>query len=144
MRIKQSYPNLSMNIHQFNSVVGLELEHFNDLSIHFEKQMAAYDKAFTIKGVARTRSVRRRKDNNFSCHKDKLCFILSYLKNNSLQQTHASNWGMLQPRANIWIHLLLKILLETLEEIKEVPASNSDELAELLTQTKLLFLDGTE
>ncbi len=34
--------------------------------------MNAYDKGFTISGVRRTRSLGIRKDNNFSCPKDKL------------------------------------------------------------------------
>jgi len=85
-----------------------------------------------------------RKDNNFSCQKDKLCFILSYLKNNALQQTHASNWSMLQPRANIWIHLLLERLLSTLQTLSLVPATDSVTLSALLIKAKTIFLDGTE
>ncbi|MEI6751969.1 MAG: transposase family protein [Paludibacter sp.] len=48
--------------------------------------------------------------------RSKLIFILSYIKNNPLQQAHAASFNMNQPQANLWIHLLKKILNTTLEK----------------------------
>jgi hypothetical protein len=144
MKHSQSYNSLSQNIRQFNAVVGLDLETFIYLNLYFEDQLEIHDKEFTILGKPRTRSFSVRKNSNFKSSEDKLCFILMYLKNNSLQQTLASSWGMLQPRANVWIQVLLKVLLETLKDLNFVPASNAQELTVLLKKVETIFLDGTE
>jgi hypothetical protein len=144
MRYKQSYTNLSRNEEQFNAVVGISLAVFAGLSTCFEQQLSSYEQHFAMNGQPRKRALSRRKDNIFSSANDKLCFILSYLKNNALQQSHASNWGMLQPQANIWIHYLSGQLLTSLEGMALVPASESGALAELLKEVKKIYLDGTE
>jgi Helix-turn-helix of DDE superfamily endonuclease len=144
MKQSQNYTSLSKSAKQFKAVLGLDLEFFDYLDLYFKDQLDAYDAEFTILGEPRKRSASIRKNSNFENSQDKLCFVLMYLKNNSLQETLASSWGMLQPRANVWIHLLLKILLQTLKELNFVPASNSEELAVLLKKTEVVFLDGTE
>jgi hypothetical protein len=106
MKQVQNYISLSKNAKQFKAVLGLDLEFFDYLSLYFKDHLENYDTAFTILGEPRKRAASVRKNSNFGNSEDKLCFILMFLKNNSLQQTLASSWGILQPRANVWIHLI--------------------------------------
>jgi hypothetical protein len=144
MKNKQTYENLSKNRKQFNAVVGLDLESFDCLGLYFKDELEKHSALFTVSGKSRLRAVSVRKDRYFESSNDCLCFILSYLKNNSLQQTLASNWGMLQPRANVWIHYFLPILHKTLDELRLIPASNSEKLMGLVSKVDTIFLDGTE
>jgi uncharacterized protein YlbG (UPF0298 family) len=101
MKHNQNFSSLSKNPKQFKAVLGLDLEFFDYLNLYFKDQLALYDAEFTILGKPRKRAVSIRKNGNFEHSEDKLCFILMYLKNNSLQETLASSWGLLQPRANV-------------------------------------------
>ena len=144
MKYRQSYQNLSKNVKQFNDVLGMSLSSFDYLALFYEDYLNAHSEKFTILGKERVRKSNGRKNSCFSEAKDSLCFVLMYLKNNSLQQTLASTWGLTQPRANVLIHYLLPILLKTLEELNFVPSSNSEDLQKLLSEVNILFLDGTE
>jgi hypothetical protein len=75
---------------------------------------------------------------------DKLVFILSYLKNNPLQEYHGANFGMTQPQCNVWIHLLSGILVKTLKRLGELPDRNSLRMQHLLQECEDVLLDGTE
>jgi len=55
---------------------------------------------------------------------DKLVFILSYFKNNPLQEYHAECFGMTQSQAYPLIHLLSDNLLKTLKRLLELPEEN--------------------
>jgi hypothetical protein len=144
MLYSQSYVNLSKNPRQFQAVVGIPLDVFQELSPFFEENVVCYNKEFTMVGTARKRKVSFRKDGVLNEPGDKLCFVLSYLKNNSLQETHASNWGMKQPQCNLWIHFLLTRLFFTLEAMQLMPSDNSASLTRLLEAVQTLYLDGTE
>jgi hypothetical protein len=75
---------------------------------------------------------------------DKLLFILSYLKNNPLQDYHGSCYDMTQPQCNEWIHLLSDILRKTLKTLDELPERNVARLQYILGQYDNVLLDGTE
>ena len=75
---------------------------------------------------------------------DKLLFILSYLKNNPLQEYHGATFGMTQPQCNDWVHLLSNILVKTLKTLGELPDRNSLRMEHLLVCCKEVLLDGTE
>jgi hypothetical protein len=47
---------------------------------------------------------------------------LSYLKVASLQVAHAAAFGMTQPNANKWLHILLVVLHQTLRDLGDAPA----------------------
>ena len=75
---------------------------------------------------------------------DKLLFILSFLKNNPLQEYHGATFGMTQPQCNEWIHLLSDILVKTLKALGELPDRNSLRMEHVLAGCKNVLLDGTE
>ena len=144
MKFSQSYDNLKKNEKQFHAVIGLPLVVFENLRHFFNEDLNSYYQHFTMDGSPRKRKMSVRKDGVLSQTEDKLCFILSYLKNNTLQETHASNWGMKQPQCNLWLHFLLQRLFVTLEGMQLVPAEDSESLVKLLETVQTLYLDGTE
>jgi hypothetical protein len=144
MKFSQSYDNLKKNERQFQSVTGVSLTVFKNLNHFFSEDLKVYYEHFTMDGTPRKRKMSIRKDGVLCTTEDKLYFILSYLKNNTLQETQASNWGMKQPQCNLWIHFLLRRLFVTLEGMKLVPAEDSESLVKLLEILQTLYLDGTE
>ena len=51
--------------------------------------------------------------------------MLSYLKNNSLQEYHAASCSMTQSQANPLIHLFTDTLIKTLNRLNELPEENT-------------------
>ncbi|CAK0742838.1 conserved hypothetical protein [Gammaproteobacteria bacterium] len=77
---------------------------------------------------------------------DKLFFILFYLKAYPLQEIFGFLFGLSQPQANYWIHLLSDVLKDTLEAMDFMPERTSPELLDKLqSEGKQDFsIDGTE
>lgn len=65
---------------------------------------------------------------------DRLFFRLCDLNVASLQVAHAGLFGMTQPNANTWLHLLLLVLHQTLRELGDAPARHLLALRERLAQ----------
>ena len=63
---------------------------------------------------------------------DRLLFVLSYLKVASLQVAHGAAFGMTQPNANKWLHILLVVLHITLRDLGDAPARHLVTLRERL------------
>ena len=64
---------------------------------------------------------------------DKLLFILTYVKQNPIQERQGQLFGMSQSNANKWIHLLHTELNQALGQQELLPARTAAELATLLT-----------
>src|SRR3984893_8542966 len=60
---------------------------------------------------------------------DRLLFILVYLKTYTLQVVHGRLFGMVQGKANQWIHVLLPALLAALRALGDAPARSLTALA---------------
>jgi DDE superfamily endonuclease len=63
---------------------------------------------------------------------DRLLFILVYLKTYTLQVVHGRLFGMVQGKANQWIHILLPALLAALRALGDAPARSLTALAQRL------------
>jgi hypothetical protein len=63
---------------------------------------------------------------------DRLLFILTYLKTYTLQVVHGRLFGMVQGKANQWIHVLLPALLAALRALGDAPARSLTALAQRL------------
>jgi hypothetical protein len=63
---------------------------------------------------------------------DRLLFILAYLKTSALQVVHGRLFGMVQGKANQWIHVLLPALLAALRALSDAPARSLTALAQRL------------
>jgi len=140
----QNYKTLKQNAKQFLAVTGIEINIFEKLFEFFEKAWYEYISHYTINGDIRQRTKAKRKDNAFEDEQTMLVFILSYLKNNPLQETHASMFGMNQPQCNLWIHILKKILHDSLSKAKTLPLRSTEYLQKALSKTADVFVDGSE
>src|ERR1700757_4842675 len=63
---------------------------------------------------------------------DRLLFILVSLKTYTLQVVHGRLFGMVQGKANQWIHVLLPALLAALRALGDAPARSLSALAQRL------------
>jgi hypothetical protein len=138
------YTTLKTNEQQFVAVTGLSIACFDILFPFFEKCWNEYICHYTTGGQIRKRPKKPRKDSAFADVETMLVFILSYLKNNPLQQTHAALFGLTQPQANLWIHLIKKILLTCLKDTDCLPCRDIESLNKLLKQGQDILIDGSE
>src|SRR4029453_6518827 len=63
---------------------------------------------------------------------DRLLFILTYIKTYALQVVQGRLFGMVQGKANRWIHILLPTLLAALRALGDAPARSLTALAQKL------------
>jgi hypothetical protein len=81
------------------------------------------------------------------CVEERLAFILSYDRSNSIQELHADLFGMEQKQCYEYIHGPDKILHEALNLADSVPAQTDKELQAILsegTEDMVLLHDATE
>ncbi len=105
------------------SLTGYTLEEFTKLLPHFSKCFLAYMETRTLDGKPRIkRRYKPYKNSCFASHEDMLLFILIYLHEAPKQVLFGTLFGMAQPLANKWIHLLLPILNTALAELGELPS----------------------
>jgi hypothetical protein len=63
---------------------------------------------------------------------ERLFFLLTYLKTYTLQVVQGRLFGMLQGKANQWIHVLLPVLLAALRTLGDAPTRSLTALAQRL------------
>ena len=144
LRPLQAYQNLRRNEAQFLSTTGFSLTCFDKLFLYFEVHWDKYITLYTIAGKERIRPARTYKNKVFEDTQTMLVFILYYLKNNCLQESQAAMFGMNQPQANFWIHLLKNILLKTLKASKCLPCRDFESLQKFIQKGQDVFIDGSE
>jgi hypothetical protein len=110
------------------AMTGLTEQEFTALLPHFEHALAAYLQDRTIDGQPRT-SRRYSTDDNcpLPATADKQLFILTYVKQNPIQEVQGQLFGMSQSNANKWIHLLHAVLNQACAHHELLPARNADE-----------------
>jgi hypothetical protein len=103
----------------------------------FETAFVRHMDAWTMEGLPRTgRRYRQYATCPLPTPEDRLLFILSYLKVAALQVAHATLFGMSQPNANKWIHVLLTVLHQTLHDMGDLPARHVAELRQRLAELR--------
>ena len=129
-----SYEEVTQRAGSLRSMTGLTEAEFMALLPHFEQAFVVYMQDRTIDGQPRTS---RRYTTYDTCPlpttADKLLFILTYLKQNPIQEVQGQLFGMSQSNANKWIHLLHPVLNQALSDQELLPARTADDLAALLT-----------
>lgn len=138
------YYKIKKNLPQLQSLTGLDKDSFETLLFYYEQDWNEYITHFTLSGKPRERLSKSITCKHLPATADKLMFILSYLKNNPLQEYHAACFGMTQPQANSLIHLFSKILLKTLKHLGELPEENHLRLVHTLKPYTDAILDGAE
>src|SRR5215207_3286079 len=124
---------------QIQNLTSLTVEQFEQLVEPFEQAFVRYMQVWTMEGKPRTaRAYTPYVNSPLPTPEDRLLFLLTYLKVASLQVAHAALFGMTQPNANKWLHILLVVLHQTLRELGDAPARHllalRDRLAQLQTE----------
>src|SRR5262249_33296077 len=118
---------------EFLDVTSLTLEEFQQLVSPFETAFHARMAASRMDGKPRTaRRFTVYKTCPLPTPEDRLLFILAYLKTYALEVVHGRLCGMVQGKANQWIHLLLPALLAALRTLGDAPARSLTALAQRL------------
>jgi hypothetical protein len=111
---------------EFLDFTSLTLDEFQQLVPSFETAFHARMGAWRMDGKPRTA---RRFSVYQNCPlptpEDRLLFILVSLKTSALQVEHGRLFGMVQGKANQWIHVLLPALLAALRALGEVLSQSS-------------------
>jgi hypothetical protein len=124
---------------QILNLTSLTVEQFEQLVEPFEQAFVRYMQVWTMEGKPRTaRAYTPYVNSPLPTPEDRLLFLLTYLKVAALQVAHAALFGMTQPNANKWLHLLLIVLHQTLRDLGDAPARHlltlRDRLAQLQTE----------
>jgi hypothetical protein len=118
---------------EFLDFTSLTLDEFQQLVPSFEAAFHAQMAAWRMDGKPRTA---RRFTVYTNCPlptpEDRLFFLLTYLKTYALQVVHGRLFGMVQGKANRWIHVLLPALLAALRTLGDAPTRSLTALAQRL------------
>jgi hypothetical protein len=129
------------NEQRLRAFTGLNHASFTDLLTHFTLAMQRYLDRTTLDGYLREGERAITYANSpLPSAADRLLFILTYLKQNAIQQLHGQLFGMSQPNVSKWVRLLLEILEAALAEQNLLPARTATELTSYL-QREMQSLD---
>ena len=119
----KKYDKIKDNPVKFQRLTGFTTEEFLALLPIFTKHFLAIVSTKTLDGQERKkRRYVTYKNSRLSNMKDKLLFILIYLRHAWTQDAHGMFFDMSQPETNKWIHLLSPILEQALDELGELPS----------------------
>ena len=108
---------------EFLDFTSVTLDEFQQLVPPFETAFHARMAAWRIDGKRRTaRRFTVYKNCPLPTPEDRLLFILVYLKTYTLQVVQGRLFGMVQGKANQWIHVLLPALLAARRALGDAPA----------------------
>jgi Helix-turn-helix of DDE superfamily endonuclease len=118
---------------EFLDFTSVTLDEFQQLVPPFEAAFHARMAAWRMDGKPRTaRRFTVYKNCPLPTPEDRLFFILTYLKTYTLQVVHGRLFGMVQGKANQWIHALLPALLAALRALGDAPTRSLTALAQRL------------
>ena len=117
----------------FLDFTSLTLDEFQQLVPPFETAFHARMAAWRMDGKPRTaRRFTVYKNCPLVTPEDRLLFILVSLKTYALQVVHGPLFGMVQGKANQWLHVLLPVVLAALRALGDAPARSLSALAQRL------------
>src|SRR5713101_7696814 len=118
---------------EFLDFTSLTLDEFQQLVPPFEAAFHAHMAAWRLDGKPRTaRRFTVYQNCPLPTPEDRLFFLLTSLKTSALQVVHGRLFGMVQGKANQWIHVLLPALLAALRTLGDAPARSLTTLAQRL------------
>ena len=118
---------------EFLDFTSVTLDEFQQLVPPFEAAFQARMAAWRMDGKPRTaRRFTVYQNCPLPTPEDRLLFILTSLKTYALQVVHGRLFGMVQGKANQWIHVLLPALLAALRTLGDAPARSLTALAQRL------------
>jgi hypothetical protein len=118
---------------EFLDFTSLTLDEFQQLVPPFEAAFHTHKAAWRFDRTPRTaRRFTVYKNCPLPTPEDRLFFLLTYLKTYALQVVQGRLFGMLQGKANQWIHVLLPALLAALRTLGDAPTRSLAALAQRL------------
>ena len=118
---------------EFLDFTSVTLDEFQQLVPPFETAFQCQMVAWRMDGKPRTaRRFTVYKTCPLPTPEDRLLFILTYVKTYTLQVVQGRLFGMVQSKANRWIHVLLSVLLAALRSLGDAPARSLTALAQRL------------
>src|SRR5436190_1604080 len=127
------FPDLQSRPTEFLDFTSLTLDEFQQLVPPFEAAFHARMTAWRLDGKPHTaRRFTVYENCPLRTPEDRLLFMLAYLKTYALQVVHGRLFGMVQGKANQWIHVLLPALLAALRTLGDAPARSLTALAQRL------------
>jgi len=118
---------------EFLDFTSVTLDEFQQLVPPFEAAFQARMTAWRMDGKPRTaRQFSVYQNCPLPTPEDRLFFLLTYLKTYALQVVQGRLFGMVQGKANQWIHVLLPALLAALRTLGDAPARSLTALAQRL------------
>ncbi len=113
------YSDICNDDTEFLAMTGLTVHEFNELLPYFQACLEEQLRTKTIDGYERHyRRYTPYRNRTFQTSADMLVFILVYLKQYPTQTLLGRLFGMKQPQANRWIHLLHPVVNCALERAK--------------------------
>ena len=117
----------------FLDFTSVTLDEFQQLVPPFETAFQGHMTAWRMDGKPRTaRRFTVYQNCPLPTPEDRLLFILTYVKTYALQVVQGRLFGMVQSKANRWIHVLLPVLLAALRSLGDAPARSLTALAQRL------------
>jgi hypothetical protein len=118
---------------EFLDFTSMTLDEFQQLVPPFEAAFQTRMAAWRMDGKPRTaRRFTVYKNCPLPTPEDRLFFLLTYLKTYTLQVVHGRLFGMVQGKANQWLHVLLPALLAALRALGDAPTRSLTALAQRL------------
>jgi hypothetical protein len=143
-----SYETLQADRRRFLALTGLTLSEFQRLLTAFPRAyQRIYPASQTTEGQPRRRSLGGGRKGLLHRPEDRLLFILVYLKTYPLQAVMGELFGLSQPQVNHWIHRLLPVLQEALDQLGACPERSAGHFARSPATAGVeprLIIDGTE
>ena len=122
---------------EFLDFTSVTLDKFQQLVPPFEAAFQARMAAWRMDGKPRTaRRFTVYQNCPLPTPEDRLLFILVYLKTYALQVVQGRLFGMVQGKANQWIHVLLPTLLAAFRALGDAPARSLTALAQRIGVTE--------
>ena len=142
------YANLKSKRRKFLALTGLTAKEFQCVLPAFERAYAQrYPATQTLAGTARRRIPGGGRRSALDRPEQKLLFALVYLKAYPLQVLLGEVFDLSQSGANAWIHRLLPVLQQALQDLGVSPERNPQQFARRVQQSREpldLIIDGTE
>jgi len=143
-----TYDELKENPRKFVSFTSLTPKEFKVLLPGFERAyLKKYPQSQTKAGQARKRKAGGGRKGSLAGTEQKLLFALVYQKSYPLQSVMGELFGIGQSQANEWIHSLLPVLKQALDDLGYVPERDPQQFKNKEKEQKdatVSIIDGTE
>ena len=143
-----TYDELKENRRKFVSFTSLTPEEFDVLLPAFERAyLKKYPRSKTKTGSIRKRKAGGGRKGSLAGIEQKLLFALIYQKSYPLQVVMGELFGIGQSQANEWIHTLLPILKQALDDLGYVPERDPQQFENTEKDRQdaaVSIIDGTE